>query len=237
MSASAAVKKIKQGHLTFYFGVDQGTQEWLELRSELITCSNSLVACSKGPKYSREVNRQHAKRTTPNGNHFTERGHILEDEVREMLEREFNNDQFELMSCSFITNDNYPGAGYSPDGIIMDRKTKQFITPVEIKCFNDYTEYYSKKEHKVLKEYKGKHKNCCEDVMNVPLENRMQFEMEMLITDTDKVLVVLYNPEAEVDKGVPVLKIHQYEPEKFVEDGKEVYAYRETLKEQLLQGE
>lgn len=231
---ATAIQKIKQGKLTFYFGIEQGTQEWLDLRSQLVTCSNSLALCDKGQVHAREINRQHAMRRTPNGNEYAERGHVLEDEVRELLEREFNNDEYELMSCSFITNDDYPGAGYSPDVILVHKPTKRFLAPFEIKCFNDVTRVWNKKKRRYDLRIKNKHKECCEDVNNIPLENRMQFEMEMVMTETDMVMVVLYNPNADVEHGVPVLKIHRYTPEKFHdEEGNEVYAYRERVKERL----
>lgn len=229
------VIKVKQGKLTFYYGVEQGTQAWLDLRSQLVTCSNSLALCYKGGEHAREINRQHAKRTTPNESKYTLRGHILEDEIREKLEEVFNNDTQELVSCSFITNEDYIGAGYSPDGIIRDKKTGEFIAPIEIKCFNDVTENWNRKTHMYEKKVTNKHKSCCESVENIPLENRMQFEMEMLITETEQLVVVLYNPEADIEHGVPILKIHTYTPEKFHDkDGNEVYAYRERVKERLL---
>lgn len=206
------------------------------MRSQLVTCSNSLALCDKGRAHAQEINRQHARRKTPNGNQYAERGHVLEDEIRARLEETFNNEYLELKTCSFITNEDYPGAGYSPDGIVCNRKTGEFLYPIEIKCFNDVTKHYNPKTHKYETVVQNKHRDCCADINNVPLENRMQFEMEMVITETEAVLVVLYNPEADVDNGVPVLKIHNYTPEKFHDDeGKEVYAYRERVKERLLE--
>lgn len=230
------MRTIKKGKLTFYFGIEQGTQEWLDLRSQLVTCSNSLALCDKGRTHAVEINRQHATRKTPNENEYAIRGHLLEGEIRGRLEEAFNNDEQEIISCSFITHEDFPGAGYSPDGILIDAKTKEFIAPIEIKCFNDVTRHWNKKLKKFDYEVKNKHKLCCEDVHNIPLENRMQFEMEMLLTATDHVIVVLYNPDADTKHGVPILKIHEYTPEKFHdEDGKEYYAYRERVKERLLE--
>ena len=37
------VEKIKSGKLTFYFGIEQGSQEWLDLRADKVTCSNALT--------------------------------------------------------------------------------------------------------------------------------------------------------------------------------------------------
>lgn len=203
-------RSVKDGHLTFWYGIEQGTQEWLDFRKNYATCSNALLICDKGVNAALECNRQHAARKTPNATEHTERGHELEADVKERLADYFNNDQHSLIDCSFITNDMYPLGGYSPDGIIVERATQKFIAPVEVKCFNDWTlrpvPFSSRKE----KHYTWKHKLCCEDVKNIPLENRLQFEMEMLMTDTQQVLVVLYNPDAE--EGVPVLHIHTYTP-------------------------
>lgn len=226
------VEKIKQGKLTFYYGIEQGTQEWLDLRADKVTCSNAEILCAKGKRAAKEVNRQHAARKTANGNEYAERGHVLEDEIRGRLEATFNNEEHELVSCSFITHDDYPDAGYSPDGIIRDKKTGKFIAPIEIKCFNDVTKNWDKTNKCWVYHTLDKHKMCCEDVKNIPLENRLQFEMEMLMTGTDSVLVVLYNPEADTKAGVPILKIHQYFPEQ-TDEG--VCLYRERIKERLLE--
>lgn len=223
------LKKVSQGKLTFYYGIEQGTQEWLELRADKVTCSNADVLCSHGKSFAKEVNRQHALRATPNGNRYAERGHVLEAEVMGLLEGQFNNEHYELMTCSFITNSDYPDAGYSPDGVIMDKETGKFIMPVEIKCFNDTVVTWDKEERQLVNNYKWKHADCCANIMNVPIENRLQFEMEMLITETKQLLVVLYNPDADTAKGIPVLKTHVYTPELL--KGKE--CYQERIKAQL----
>lgn len=234
---TAPVTIVKQGNLNLYYGIEQGTQEWLDLRSQLVTCSNSLALCDKGKSFAVEINRQHAARQSPNGNGYAERGHVLEDEIRERLAHAFNNDRFELVSCSFITNDDFPGAGYSPDGIVRDRTTGEFLFPIEIKCFNDITTTFNKKLGIYEEKVKDKHKKCCEDVMNIPLENRMQFEMEMLITNTDEVLVVLYNPDADTGKGVPILKIHNYTPQMYHDEKGELKpAFRNQVAAQLREG-
>lgn len=220
-------RKVKQGKLTFYYGIEQGTQEWLDLRANRATCSNAKAVCEKGVKYAIEINRQHAARKTPNGNQYAERGHVLEDEVKERIQQTFETEDLELVSCSFITNDDYPHAGYSPDWLVVNKHTGKFVAPIEIKCFNDKTERFDKKTGTVKEFEKWKHKECCESVRNIPLENRMQFEMEMLMTETEELLVILYNPDAE--EGVPQFKMHVYTPETRMyqecftdEDGSEV---------------
>lgn len=222
----------KQGDLTFYYGIEQGTQEWLDLRADRVTCSNAQKLCEHGVEYAIEINRQHAARLTPNGNQYAERGHVLEAEIKELVEEAFASADTEPITCSFITNEKYPLAGYSPDWIIVDKKTKEFIAPVEIKCFNDVTEQNGKKIQK------NKHALCCEDPRNIPLDNRMQFEMEMLMTNTEQLMVLLYNPDADTDNDVPKLKMHVYTPEvrhRIGADGEEeeYYAYRERLEELL----
>lgn len=210
----ADVYTRRQGKLTFYYGIEQGTQEWLELRSNRATCSNAFGLCYHGKNFAKNANLQHAIRTSPNGNEYAERGHALEAEVKERIISQFTQDgsQFDVVDdCSFITHDDYPNAGYSPDAILVDKETGEFFAPIEVKCFNDITE--RKVQGTAMRKFirTNKHKMCCEDPKKVPFEYRMQFQMEMLMTDTDLLLLVLYNPDAE--PGVPVLKIHQIERE------------------------
>ena len=96
--------------------------------------------------------------------------------------------------------------------------------PVEVKCFNDITERSIPGSE--LKKFvrTDKHKKCCEDFKNIPFEYRMQFQMEMLMTDTDNLILVLYNPDAE--PGVPIIKFYQVSRD-------EVYTNR--IKERLLE--
>lgn len=227
------IRTVKQGHLTFWYGIEQGTQEWLDFRSKYCTCSNASLLCDKGAKAAREANRQHAARITPNATIYTERGHELEAEVKELLGQHFNNETHTLINCSFITNDLYPLGGYSPDGIITEAKTGKFVAPVEVKCFNDWTWRYDQKKSHNVKHWSWKHKKCCENLeSNIGSEYIAQFEMEMLMTNTSQLLVVLYNPDATED--VPKLKIHIYHPFEVVdEDGNKQYPYQEKLKEAL----
>lgn len=226
------VRTVKEGHLTFYYGIEQGTQEWLELREKYATCSNAGRMLEHHIDFAKEVNRQHSKRTTANATEYTERGHVLEAEVKELLEAQFNNDTQAIIDCAFITNDRYPMGGYSPDGIIVDLETQKFVAPIEVKCFNDWTWRYDRRKGTRVKHYSWKHKRCCEDISNFDFDYRAQFEMEMLMTDTRDLLVVLYNPDAEGD--VPKLKIHHIHPFSVLgADGKQHEIYREALAEKL----
>lgn len=233
-SVQGKVRKVKQGKLTFYYGIEQGTQEWLDLRADRATCSNADKVCQKGLKFAIEVNRQHAARKTPNGNQYAERGHALEDEIKERISSFFDTEELELVSCSFITHDDYPHAGYSPDWLVLEKATGKFVAPIEIKCFMDETERYDKKTGETKTISKDKHKACCESVRNIPIENRMQFEMEMLMTDTTQLMVILYNPDADVENGVPQFKMHIYTPEERTRaDGTKYPIYREALAKKL----
>lgn len=232
MALNLNIKKVRQEHLTFYYGIEQGTQEWLELREKYATCSNAGRMLEHNVVFAKNVNVQHATRQTPNATQYTERGHILEAEVKQALEAQFNTDTQAIVDCAFITNDKYPLGGYSPDGIIIDLQSKKFIAPIEVKCFNDYTLQFDKAKGTKVKKYSWKHKKCCEDLTNFDFDYRMQFEMEMLMTDTTDLLVVLYNPDAE--DGVPKLKIHHIHPFVLIgEDGKPHMVYREALAEKL----
>lgn len=197
------IEKVKAGHLTFYFGVEQGTQEWLDLRRDKITCSNALTLLNSGPNACLAENRRSAARMTPNGNSYAERGHIVEDEVRSALNGQLEASGFEIKQATFITNDKYPNAGYSPDGLIVKTTdgdwTKQGgFVPVEIKSFNDYVE-----RNGVLVKV-DKHKKCCESLDNVPTYVFAQVQMEMLIAEAEECFLIFANPDA--DEGVE--KVH-----------------------------
>ena len=217
------VKRVKQDKLTFYFGVEQGTQEWLDLRANRATCSNAGLLVDKGINAAIEANRQHANRNTVNGNQYAERGHVLEDEIQELLKEHFESCGFKILTCSFITHEDYEHAGYSPDGIIVNQDGK-FVAPLEVKCFNDVTERYDPKTYRKYKYWSWKHKKACADWKTIPFQNRMQFQMEMLMTDTRELILVLYNPDAV--EGVPKLKIHH------VDRNDE---YCEVIRERLLE--
>lgn len=137
----------KTGDLTLYFGIEQGTQEWLELRKGRVTCSNAQLLMSTGVKRCIAENERAADYIRPNGNSYAERGHVIEFESREELNEKLSllDPPLEIQTCTFITNSKYPIAGYSPDGLIVHKDDENWVKgggfiPVEFKAYNDVVE-------------------------------------------------------------------------------------------------
>ncbi len=100
--------------------IDQGSQEWLNMRLGLITCSEIKTIRADGAGAQTYINGLAYERITGessavfSGNLWTERGHELEPMAREAYERKTG---FEVEQVSFIKN---LGFGYSPDGVVGD---------------------------------------------------------------------------------------------------------------------
>lgn len=183
----------KCGKLSLYFGIEQGTQEWLDLREGKITCSNAKTLLYRGKKACLDANRRAAGRLRPNGNSYAERGHVVEAEAKE----EFNNIIAErglrILDCTFVTNSDFPEAGYSPDGLIVDMNDDapcEFI-PLEVKAYNDWVERNGERV------YVGKHTKAVEDFKNVPMDAYYQMQMEMLMVNAPMVFLLLANPDCD----------------------------------------
>lgn len=202
--AQNKIQKIKHGKLTFYFGVEQGTQEWLDLRLGRVTCSNALTLLTRGKNFCKEANLLSAQRTTPNGNGYAERGHVIEDEMRAEFNEHLRKSGYKLVTCTFITHDDYPDAGYSPDGLIVPLEVEKWwehdeFIPVEFKAYNDVT--VRQNERGELEEYRSnKHAKAAKNFDDVPLVARCQCQMEMLLTDAKQLCLLLTNPDATGDE-------------------------------------
>ena len=204
------MKKVEQGKLTFYYDLIQGTQEWLELREGKVTCSNALMLINKGKNACMEANRLASIRITPNGNFYAERGHVIEHDLKEAYNTELANDNLTLAECGFITNADFPDAGYSPDGLICplvngEPDTNQIEALAEFKAYNDIVvrNENTPQEEKVLT---GKHRLACFDILKVPPQAIAQCNMAMLLTESDLVYLFLCNPDAaETDKMIQAL--------------------------------
>ena len=227
------------GDLTLYFGIEQGTQEWLELRKGRVTCSNAQLLLTNGVNRCLAENERAAEYIRPNGNDYAERGHVIEYEMREQLNEQLAESNLEIQTCTFITNRKFPIAGYSPDGLIVHKDDENWVKgggfiPVEFKAYNDVVirtydrntpsnPYHIKKSEgeyiveeymggdglKEAKVYVGKHEKACKSFDNVPLNARCQMQMEMLMCDAKELFLVLANPDAK--EGVPKVHIHRVE--------------------------
>lgn len=205
------MKQVRQGKLTFNYDVIQGTQEWLELREGRVTCSNALMLLNKGKNACMEANRLASIRITPNGNFYAERGHVIEHDAKLAYNKQLAKDGLVMEECGFITNDDYPEAGYSPDGLIcplVDGKgdTSDIKALAEFKAYSDIVvrNEGTPAEEKVLT---GKHRLACSNFLKIPPQAIAQCNMAMLITNTDVVYLFLCNPDAvETDQMIKDLR-------------------------------
>ena len=100
--------------------IEQGTQEWLDLRLGLITCSEIKTIRADGSGAQTYINGLAYERITGEsssvfaGNEWTERGHELEIVARYLYSQKTGN---QVDQVSFIKNH---GFGYSPDGLVND---------------------------------------------------------------------------------------------------------------------
>ena len=100
--------------------IEQGTQEWLDLRLGLITCSEIKTIRADGAGAQTYINGLAYERITGEsssvfaGNEWTERGHELEIVARDLYSQKTGN---QVDQVSFIKNH---GFGYSPDGIVAN---------------------------------------------------------------------------------------------------------------------
>lgn len=197
------MKVRREGKFTFYDEIIQGTQEWLELRNGRVTCSNALTLMNKGKEQCKEANKLALNNLSVNGNWYAERGHVIEFEFKEAYNKVLNNKGLAMIDCGFITNDDYPDAGYSPDGLIVPINDENNILALaEFKAYNDIvvrregrgcTPNGDPNEELVLT---AKHRNACLDPLMIPPNCIAQCNMAMIIMEVDEVRLFLCNPDA-----------------------------------------
>ena len=179
--------------IKYWRDVVQGSQEWLDLRTGRVTCSNALYVMNRGVKACLLENERAAKRLKPNGNAYAERGHVIEHEYKEEFNKVLEAQGLKLEECGFITNDKYPNAGYSPDGLIVNVGGK-IETFAEFKAYNDVT--VDPFTHVV--KYPMKHRSSCRSLLDVPPECIAQCNMAMVLTETNYMYLFLCNPDAKM---------------------------------------
>lgn len=208
----------KVGKVSMHYGVQQGTQEWLDLRAGKVTCSNALVLMNKGKKAAIEANRLSAVRLTPNGNAYAERGHVVESEMREKFNSILSSKGLILHECGFITNEDYPDAGYSPDGLICRVLSDGCVDTTrveglaEFKAYNDIVPRVVNAGDSTELRFKlvAKHRKACFNILDVPPACIAQCNMAMLLTGADCVFLFLCNPECAQTDAL-IKKLRDYE--------------------------
>lgn len=154
--------------------VNQGSDEWHELRSGKYTGSNAdkLLAHASSLKIVDGVTSRYSltEITGFGGNFFTQRGHILEDEALELYEAITKH---KVSRPGFVTNSKWPTCGYSPDG-----HDETLGLPLEVKCFN---------QEKHMKMFKG----------DIPVKILAQIYFGQFVWEKKGARLVIYNPDIE----------------------------------------
>lgn len=100
--------------------IEQGSQEWLDMRLGLITCSEIKAIRANGAGAQTYINGLASERITGDpssvfeGNKWTERGHELEPVARKIYEEKKG---VTVDQVAFIKN---LGFGFSPDGLVLE---------------------------------------------------------------------------------------------------------------------
>ncbi len=167
------------------YNIEQGTQEWFDVRKWKMTASNAQAIgnCGKGlDSYIYEVLSQSLSTNTERyTNEFMERGKELEAQARALYELETGERVIEVGFCEYSEY-----VGCSPDGLTE-------TGGIEIKCLNDLT--HTKTLINGAKEIESKY--------------IWQIQMNLLVTGKEWWDYVQYNPNFEKS-----LFIHRVLPDK-----------------------
>lgn len=154
--------------------IKQGSDEWLRMRSHFITGTDAIKIIN-----GEDIDYILATKK-PDGNfqnYYTMRGHILEDESKQLYE---DINDVKINNAGFITNDKYPLAGYSPDGLIGDDGL------IECKSFME------------------KHHNSAIEQLDDCIIAQVQFGL--FVSERKWAKVLLYNPDLNDLEKVFVVK-------------------------------
>lgn len=93
--------------------VKQGSEEWQQLRSQYLTGTDAIKLL-RGHTPKQILEKKAKEINSFSGNYWTRRGHILEDESKEIYSSVYS----PIYNAGFIINDKFPHIGYSPDGLV-----------------------------------------------------------------------------------------------------------------------
>lgn len=168
--------------MKIYDKIEQGTEEWFEIRKWKMTASHACEIGNAGKglqTYCKEVVRKSISSNTENwSNKHTERGNELEPIARQIYELE---NGVSVEQVGFIEYDEFVGC--SPDGLIGEDGG------LEIKCPDDkeYFEYLLNGEEAIDSKY------------------IWQVQMNLLVTGRKYWSLAIYNPNFE--KSMLVFRI------------------------------
>lgn len=147
--------------------IKQNSDEWLKAREGKVTGSIADTLLTRGLDAALKANYSHFK-----GNYYTQRGHILEDECIEVYEGIYG---VKVDRPGMVTNDAFPGAACSPDGI-------DGIYLIEVKAFNE------KRHNEIV------------SVNTIPMKIMAQLQFNMMICGLKESKLLLYNPDLDDPK-------------------------------------
>ena len=144
--------------------IKQGTEEWHLLRNHYITGTDAIKLL-RGHTPKQILEDKIKQSNSFSGNYWTRRGHILEDESKEIYSEIYS----PITNAGFIINDKYPHIGYSPDGLVFDEGF------VECKSFGE--------------------KHHLSTIQNLSPEIIAQTQWGFFITERKWCDLLLYNPD------------------------------------------
>lgn len=144
--------------------LEQNSQEWLDLRNNFVTGTDaSDLLNGKGiSEILLKKRNNHFQ-----GNYYTERGHRLEPEAKEIYSALYE----PVENVGFVVNDKFPCCGVSPDGLVGEKGL------VEVKAFNE--------------------KRHFEVYQNLDPHIIAQTQYQLFVTEREWVDLVLYNPDIQ----------------------------------------
>lgn len=147
----------------FHSEIEQGTEEWLKVREGKVSATDAWSLL-----HGKSVDEILENKTNNSfkGNFWTKRGHILEDEAREIYSEVYE----PINTYGYVSNDKYPNAIESPDGVSASLKFQ-----IEIKCFNE-------------KRHFDVYKNLDSHII-------AQIQFQLFISELEYCDLVLYNPD------------------------------------------
>ena len=124
--------------------IEQGTPEWHNFRNQYDITGSTAGAYLGNDQYTNPIKQIGEKigltsrPVTPRQQRNFERGHRLEAEARTRVAHEIGQD---ITQVGAITNSEYPGMMYSPDGLIGDDALWEHKAPNDFKSLSDTPNY------------------------------------------------------------------------------------------------